>query len=64
MIRISKIEDLDIVLTVHDEIICIGPKSDAQSRFNAIIEGMCIPPTWAPNLPLAAEGGYDLSYSK
>jgi len=64
MIRISKIEDLDIVLTVHDEIICIGPKSDADSRFSAIIDAMCVPPVWASNLPLAAEGGYDFSYSK
>jgi len=25
---------------------------------------MCIAPTWADDLPLAAEGGYDIGYSK
>ena len=64
MLRIQKIEGLDIVLTVHDEIICIGPKTNANERFNAIIEAMCVPPSWAPELPLQAEGGYDISYSK
>ena len=64
MLRIQKIEGLDIVLTVHDEIICIGPKTNANERFGAIIEAMCVPPSWAPELPLQAEGGYDISYSK
>ena len=64
MLRIAKIPDLDIVLTVHDEIVCVGPKTDAESRFNAIIDEMCVAPSWAPDLPLAAEGGFDLSYSK
>lgn len=64
MLRIQKIEDMQVVLTVHDEIVCIGPKSDADSRFNAIMEAMCTAPSWAPDLPLAAEGGYDVCYSK
>ena len=64
MLRIAKIPDLDIVLTVHDEIVCVGPKTDAEARFNAIINEMCVAPSWAPDLPLAAEGGFDLSYSK
>jgi len=64
MLRIAKIPDLEIVLTVHDEIVCVGPKTDAESRFNAIIDEMCVAPSWAPDLPLAAEGGFDLSYSK
>jgi hypothetical protein len=29
-----------------------------------IIDIMCIPPSWAEDLPLAAEGGYDTGYSK
>lgn len=64
MLRIAKIPDLNIVLTVHDEIVCVGPKTDAEARFNAIINEMCVAPSWAPDLPLAAEGGFDLSYSK
>ena len=53
-----------VVLTVHDEIVCIAPESDATTILSEIIRLMCIPPDWAPDLPLAAEGGYDKAYSK
>ena len=53
-----------VVLTVHDEIVCIAPETDANKVMDKIIELMCIPPDWAPDLPLAAEGGYDKAYSK
>ena len=53
-----------VVLTVHDEIVCIAPETDATTVMDKIIELMCIPPSWAPDLPLAAEGGFDKAYSK
>jgi DNA polymerase len=53
-----------VVLTVHDEIVCVAPETDANNVMDTIIELMCIAPTWAPDLPLAAEGGYDKAYSK
>jgi len=53
-----------VVLTVHDEIVCIAPETNANTVMDKIIELMCIPPDWAPDLPLAAEGGYDKAYSK
>ena len=53
-----------VVLTVHDEIVCIAPETDATTVMDKIIELMCIPPDWAPDLPLAAEGGFDKAYSK
>lgn len=59
-----KRKDLDVCLTVHDEIVCIGPAEDADERMQDIIDIMCIPPSWAGDLPLAAEGGYDIGYSK
>jgi len=31
---------------------------------DTIIDDLCIAPEWAPDLPLAAEGGYDTVYSK
>lgn len=60
------LEDLggSVVLTVHDEIVCIAPETNANTVMDKIIELMCIPPDWAPDLPLAAEGGYDKAYSK
>lgn len=53
-----------IVLTVHDEIVSIAPEANPCNIMDEIIRLMCIPPAWAPNLPLAAEGGYDKVYSK
>lgn len=53
-----------VVLTVHDEIVSIAPEDDACNIMDEVIRLMCIPPSWAKELPLAAEGGYDKSYSK
>ena len=53
-----------VVLTVHDEIVCVAPETDANTIMEQMIELMCVPPQWAPDLPLAAEGGYDKAYSK
>jgi DNA polymerase len=65
LIRIAyKRKDLHVCLTVHDEIVCVGPAEAADERMQDIIDLMCIPPSWAEDLPLAAEGGYDSGYSK
>lgn len=53
-----------IVLTVHDEIVVVAREEDACNTLETMIDLMCIPPQWAPDLPLAAEGGYDKAYSK
>ena len=66
LLRIENDQDLDVdvVLTVHDEIVLIGPEEDPCATMEKLIAHMCVPPTWAPNLPLDAEGGYDTRYSK
>jgi DNA polymerase len=56
--------DADIVLTVHDEIIIISEANDPDATMRKLIQHMCTPPAWAPDIPLDAEGGYDVSYSK
>jgi len=56
--------DVDIVLTVHDEIVIIGAANNPDATMAKLIEHMCQPPSWAPDLPLDAEGGYDTRYSK
>ena len=33
-------------------------------QMDKLIAHMCKPPGWALNIPLDAEGGYDVSYSK
>ena len=56
--------DADIVLTVHDEIIIISDANDPDATMQKLIQHMCTPPAWAPDIPLDAEGGYDVTYSK
>ena len=53
-----------IVTMAHDEIVIIAKKKDAKKALDFMIKTMSTPPDWAPGLPLAAEGGFDTSYSK
>ena len=66
MLRINEDKDLDadIALTVHDEIVLISQANNPDATMSTLIQHMCTPPGWAPDLPLDAEGGYDSSYSK
>ena len=53
-----------IVTMTHDEIVIIAKKKDAKKALDFMIKTMSTPPDWAPGLPLAAEGGFDINYSK
>ena len=66
MLRIEKDTTLDaqVVLTVHDEIVLISQANNPDATMDKLIAHMCTPPSWAEDIPLDAEGGYDLSYSK
>lgn len=64
MLRLNRSNIGDVVLTVHDEIIISGSTNNADDTIKFIIDDMCIPPVWALDIPLDAEGGYDKSYSK
>ena len=66
MLRIQSDKDLDadVVLTVHDEIVLISQANNPDVTMAKLIKHMCVPPAWAPDLPLNAEGGYDKGYSK
>jgi hypothetical protein len=55
---------MDVVLTVHDEVIVVAPEDNPDARMDTIIKELCVPPQWASSLPLDAEGGYDKVYSK
>jgi DNA polymerase len=48
----------------HDENLILGPEANADERQAAIEEVMRQPPSWAPDLPLDAEGGFDRAYTK
>lgn len=64
MLRLQKKIDGRVALTVHDEVIIIAANTNPDATMNTIIDDLCIAPEWAPDLPLAAEGGYDTVYSK
>lgn len=53
-----------LVTMTHDELVCVVPKKQANKALKEIIAIMSTPPVWAPDLPLAAEGGFDDCYSK
>ena len=53
-----------IVTMAHDEIVIIAKKKDAKKALDFMIKTMSTPPDWAPGLPLAAEGGFAINYSK
>ena len=53
-----------IVTMTHDEIVIIAKKKDAKKALDFMIKTMSTPPDWAPGLPLAAEGGFDINYGK
>lgn len=64
ILRLDKSNLGDVALTVHDEIIISGSIIEPDATMRAIIDDMCIPPDWALDLPLDAEGGFATNYSK
>ena len=62
MLRLDK--HYNVVLTVHDEIIISGTNVHPHATMENIIDDMRLPPVWAADLPLDAEGGFDTRYSK
>ena len=66
MIRIQEtIPEAKIALTVHDEIVVVGPDKNPDGLMEQIINCMTnTAPDWCADIPLDAEGGYDTSYSK
>lgn len=53
-----------VVLTIHDEIVALGPKENADTHFSVLHKIVTTPPAWCSDIPLDAEGGYAAEYSK
>ena len=64
MLDVQSLPQVDIVLQVHDEIIAIGSKVNADDTMNQILEIMRTPPEWCNDIPLDAEGGVSKIYDK
>ena len=62
MVKVSK--KYRIVMMTHDEIVFMVPAKEADAALAWVIELMSTPPVWAPDIPLSAEGGHDVCYSK
>ena len=64
MLAIQKLPGVDVVLTVHDEIIALSTDSDCGKTLQKIMAIMTTPPSWCNELPLDAEGAYSKIYDK
>jgi len=53
-----------IISMSHDEILALAHRLVAESSLAFILSQMMTPPTWCPDLPLGAEGGFAREYSK
>ena len=57
-------EKYPVAFSVHDEITAIASNANAKIALEDIVNIMRTPPTWAPSLPLDAEGAYGDHYAK
>jgi len=62
MLKIA--ERYRVVMMTHDEVVFTVPARQADKALEWGLEVMHTPPVWAPDLPVAAEGGHDVCYSK
>ena len=62
MLEISK--KYRVVTMSHDEVVAVCPKAQGKQCLADMLRIMSTPPSWAPDLPLAAEGDMDVNYSK
>lgn len=53
-----------VATMTHDEIVCVVEEDRAEECCDEMNRIMCIPPKWAFDLPLGAEGGYAKNYTK
>lgn len=53
-----------VILHVHDEMVCEVPEAQAEEALAKILEIMHTPPSWIPDIPVAAEGHICDLYSK
>jgi len=59
MVRIAK--RYQIALSIHDALYIVVPEVEGSEALDFLIEEMCKPPTWMPDIPLAAEGNWGRS---
>ena len=60
----AQVPEVNVVLTVHDEIVALGNDQKPEETLDKIIAIMKKPPEWCSDLPLDAEGHFSKDYSK
>ena len=53
-----------VALTVHDEVVCVVPKSEEEWATNLMLWRMKQAPSWCPTLPLSCEAASGLNYAE
>lgn len=65
MLRLSREHpDMDLILTVHDELLAEADDEVADAKLAAMQAVMNTPPTWAPGLPVGSDGWVGKRYRK
>lgn len=60
----DRVPSLITVSSTHDEFLGIETIEQSQATFDIMIDEMSKSPTWAPDLPVKAAGGFSHNYSK
>ena len=63
LLRVDK-AGYKIVMHVHDEVVVEADADEAEEVLHNIIKIMSEPPTWIPDIPVAAEGSIQTRYEK
>lgn len=63
MINLEK-AGYEVINSIHDEVLLLVEEQSAESALADVMRIMTIPPTWAPDFPLAAEGWINKRYRK
>lgn len=53
-----------VVMTTHDEGVSLARKSQGPKALEFMLKVFKTPPSWCSDIPLNAEGGFDVNYSK
>jgi len=64
MLEIDALPGARVIGSTHDEILSLVKTEDCPTIYKTQEAIMSTPPTWAPDLPLAADGGWAQNYSK
>ncbi|MEI6628496.1 MAG: DNA polymerase, partial [Alphaproteobacteria bacterium] len=63
MINLDK-AGYEVINSIHDEVLLLVEEQSAESALEDVTRIMTVPPTWAPDFPLAAEGWHGKRYRK